>query len=299
MSDIMNVSAPASLETRLREHVRRLASRPRPPWVPEHREARQYIRTHLEASGLAVREEPHREANLTATNLVAEPWPPGDTRPLLVVGAHYDSIPNSAGADDNASAVAALLELAHWLPRAVPPERCRAQVQLVAFDLEEYGMLGSRMHARGLRAANRELRGMISLEMLGYADHRPNSQQLPPHLERLYPSVANFIGVCGNFKSETLVQTTVQGMKTVDGLPVEFITVPGRGEVLPEVRLSDHSSFWDLEFPALMITDTSFFRNPHYHRPGDTPETLDYTFLTKVTLGVCAAVEQLVLAEKV
>src|SRR5262249_3466014 len=129
--------------------------------------------------------------------------------------------------------------------------------------------------------------------MLGYADHRPGSQGLPPHLAPFYPNVGNFIGVCGNTASEALLRVFVEGMKTVAGLPVEVIAVPGNGEALREVRLSDHSSFWDFGFPALMITDTSFFRNPHYHRPSDTPETLDYSFLAKVTAGVRAAVERL------
>jgi hypothetical protein len=87
-------------------------------------------------------------------------------------------------------------------------------------------------------------------------------------------------------------------MKSVPGLPVEFITVPGTGELLPEIRLSDHSSFWDCNYPALMITDTSFLRNPHYHQPSDTPETLDYSFLAKVTAGVCEAVRRILQSER-
>jgi aminopeptidase YwaD len=87
-------------------------------------------------------------------------------------------------------------------------------------------------------------------------------------------------------------------MKSAPWLPVEFIAVPGKGEVLPEVRLSDHSSFWDRGYPALMITDTSFMRNPHYHQPSDTPETLDYPFLAKVTAGICAGARQILEAER-
>jgi hypothetical protein len=136
---------------------------------------------------------------------------------------------------------------------------------------------------------------MISLEMLAYTDQRPGSQKLPPHLAHLYPNVGSFIGVCGNEASRELLQVVTAAMKGVPGLPVEFISVPGTGEVLPEIRLSDHSSFWDRGFHALMITDTSFFRNPHYHQPSDTPETLDYPFLARVTAGVCAAVRRLLL----
>jgi hypothetical protein len=117
-------------------------------------------------------------------------------------------------------------------------------------------------------------------------------------LAKLYPDVGNFIGVCGNEASRALVQAVAQGMKGVQGLPVESIAVPGKGEVLPEIRLSDHSSFWDRDYPALMITDTSFLRNPHYHQPSDTPETLDYPFLGKVTAGVCEAVRQILQSER-
>ena len=135
---------------------------------------------------------------------------------------------------------------------------------------------------------------MISLEMLGFtAPHQP----LPPHLVGKYPSVGNFIGVCGNEASQGLLRVVTEAMKTVEGLPVEFIAVPGNGEVLPPIRLSDHSSFWDRGYQALMITDTAFFRNPHYHRTSDTPQTLDYPFLARVTAGVCQAVWQLLLAK--
>jgi hypothetical protein len=169
-----------------------------------------------------------------------------------------------------------------------------ARLQLAAYDLEEWGLVGSMIHSVELHKSGTPVAGMISLEMLGYADARPNSQRLPPHLTGLYPSTANFIGVCGNEDSRHLLQTVTQAMKTVPGLPVESLAVPGRGEALPEVRLSDHSSFWDRGYRALMITDTSFFRNPHYHQPSDTPETLDYPFLAKVTAGVCRAVASLV-----
>jgi Zn-dependent M28 family amino/carboxypeptidase len=220
--------------------------------------------------------------------------PPQADVPLLVVGAHYDSKPGTPGADDNASAVAALLELGRWIhPRLASLNASFCQLELVAYDLEEYGFVGSFVHSRELQRTGIPVRGMISLEMLAYTDNRPHSQRLPAHLAELYPSVGNFIGVCGNEASRGLVQAVTQAMKNIPELPVEFIVVPGKGEALPEVRLSDHSSFWDRDYPALMITDTSFLRNPHYHQPSDTPEALDYPFLAKVTAGVCEAVSKL------
>jgi Zn-dependent M28 family amino/carboxypeptidase len=283
------------LAARLRTHVEALASTPRPPGSPAHHRAAAYIGDHLRAAGFTVGEET-RNVGMACHNLLTEPLPQDDSLPLVIIGAHYDSIPGSPGADDNGSAVAALLELAAWIgPRLASLGPCRARLQLAAYDLEEYGMLGSALHARELRQARAAVRGMVSLEMLGYTDSRPGSQNLPAHLRGLYPDVGNFIGACANEASVGLMQGIVAGLKGVPGLPVEFIAVPGNGEMLGEVRLSDHSSFWDEGFPALMITDTSFFRNPHYHQASDTPDKLDYPFLARVTQGVCAAVERLLL----
>jgi len=141
-----------------------------------------------------------------------------------------------------------------------------------------------------VREGGRRALGMIALEMLGYADGRPGSQRVPPMLAGLYPDVGDFIGVVGNEASLKLLEGAVRGLKSVPGLPVEHLAVPGAGHVLPDARRSDHSSFWDAGLPALMVTDTSFLRNPHYHQATDTPDTLDYPFLAKVTLGVYRAV---------
>src|SRR5262249_22318635 len=162
------------------------------------------------------------------------------------------------GADDNASAVAALLELAAWIgPQFGSLNSCAARLQLAAYDLEEFGLIGSGLHARQLQKAGTPLLGMISLEMLGYTDPRPGSQRLPPHLAGKYPDVGNFIGVCANEASRPLLRVVTAALKGVEGLPVESIAVPGRGEALAEVRLSDHSSFWDCGFAGLIVTDTS------------------------------------------
>jgi aminopeptidase YwaD len=281
------------LAERLRGHVTALASVPRPPESKEHERARAYILDHLRGAGFTAEEVVHREADLVCRNLLARPEPADDELPLVIVGAHYDSITDSPGADDNASAVAALLELARWVRPHLARGPFKARLQLVAYDLEEYGLIGSYLHSGELRLADAEVVGMMSLEMLGYTDPRPGGQNLPAHLEGLYPDVGDFIGVCGNEASAGFLQTVVEGMKAVPDLPVEFIAVPGNGEMIREVRLSDHSSFWDHGFPALMVTDTSFYRNPHYHQESDRPETLDYPFLAKVTSGVCQAVLRL------
>ena len=277
------------LSQSLRDHVERLATKPRPPGTREHQAAREYIVNHLKQCGFTVKILPYQESGFTCINILTEAIP-GDTRlPLVIIGAHYDSIPDSPGADDNGSAVAALLELARWIRPHLDRGPFKARLQLAAYDLEEYGLVGSFIHSRELAKAGTSLRGMISLEMLGFTDPRPGSQMMPPQLMGRYPTVGNFIGIVGNEASVELLQMVTAGMKSVPGLPVEFIAVPSDGKLLGETRLSDHSSFWDRGFPALMITDTSFFRNPHYHKESDTPDTLDYDFLAKVTAGACAA----------
>lgn len=202
--------------------------------------------------------------------------------PLHIVGAHYDSVPLSPGADDNASAVAALL---HAM-RALAGTRPRTSIVFAAYSLEEYGFLGSREHARSLKVAGTRVGGMVSLEMLGYTSA---TQNYPPGLGLLYPKEGRFIAAVGDWASRPFVSRWVEGMRRVEGLDVQTLAAPGASLLLPELRLSDHSPFWDEGFPALMLTDTSFFRNPHYHLPSDTLDTLDLGFLAKVADGVVRA----------
>ena len=234
---------------------------------------------------------------LHGINLIASRQDSGSdaTRPRLCVGAHLDSRPDTPGADDNASAVAALLEIGRILGGDWPAD-AQLDLELVAFDLEENGMLGGREHAILARQNTVDLRGMISLEMLGYCDHSPGSQSLPRTLAGLYPDTADFIAIIGNQISGPLIEGFRAGATTVEGLPVETLQVPRNGELLQAVRLSDHSPFWDEGFAALMITDTSFMRNPHYHQPSDTIETLDFDFLQHVTEGCVNGIHRLLMA---
>jgi aminopeptidase YwaD len=227
-------------------------------------------------------------------NIIAESPVSVPEVPLFIIGAHYDSVGGSPGADDNASGVAARLEIARALAagRVGPPGR-PLRLQFVAFALEEENMLGSTQYADALFKQRAPLAGMISLEMVGFKSDAPNSQQLPQGYEHLYPHVGNFIGVVGNENSRSLLEAFVAAMKTVEGLPVESLVVPQNGEVLPPARLSDHSPFWDRGYSSLMITDTSWFRNPHYHQKTDTLETLDLDFMACVAEGVVRAIESL------
>ena len=272
--------------------------------VRELRRAADYITAQFQSFGYRTRYDDNRALWRDYPNIIAElPDAPADA-PLLIIGAHYDGVMGSPAADDNASGIAALLEIARVVScsrasvnrgRETALHRSAStpavRLQLIAFTLEEQSMLGSSHHAQQLAGLHTPLAGMVSLEMVGYKSDAPGSQQLPEGLAHLYPNVGNFIGVVGNETSRALVEKFVIPMKSVEGLPVESLVVPGDGEAIPPTRLSDHSPFWDAGYPALMITDTSWFRNPHYHQSTDTIDTLDLGFMAKVADGVVRAVE--------
>jgi hypothetical protein len=272
----------------LRHHVDFLASQPRPPGSEAHAAAQGHIASHFDEHGWTIHHETFQIEGAEGVNIHAlNPGLAAETSMhTLIVGAHFDSRPDTPGADDNASAVAALLEIA----RLLAPAAASRRLQLVAYDLEEWGMLGSGHHVMQLKSRGAPIIGMIALEMLGFCVTDPGSQRMPGGLEGLYPDVGDFIGVVGNERSSSLVDQVATAMRNEPGLKVESLAAPGNGETLPPTRLSDHSPFWDGGLPALMITDTSFFRNPHYHTPADTPETLDYEFLARVTGGVVRAI---------
>ncbi len=213
----------------------------------------------------------------------------GDSaQPPLLIGAHYDAVPGTVGADDNASGVAALLALAEIFaqqPLAHP-------LRLVAFDLEEYGLLGSRAYAEFLKQQNQKLRLMISLEMLGYCSHQPNSQQYPPGLKAFYPDQGNFIALIGNLITLPDLRRLSRAIRE-SGQACEWLPAGQRGQLVPSTRLSDHAPFWDQGYAAMMITDTAFMRNPHYHRTSDRIETLDLDFMTRVCQGLIAGLRAL------
>jgi len=282
---------------RIWQHVKWIAAEPRYAESDRLERCRIYCEQQLTESGWTVERRPFsaNDQMLRSTdgiNLVAQQNSSAfENSDVFVLGAHLDSRENTPGADDNASAVAVLLEVARLLGTAnnvaVPKE---VDLELVVFDLEELGMLGGAFHAESCRQQDRSLIGMASLEMLGYCSHEPGSQTLPEGLRGIYPDVGDFIAVVGNQDSGNLIQHFANAFGLVNQLPCESLQVPDNGNPLPPTRLSDHSPFWDAGFPALMITDTSFLRNPHYHEPTDTPETLDRDFLHKVAEGVLHAV---------
>lgn len=247
--------------------------------------------TQFLGSGWTTTPQAFRAGGKTYRNILAIKHPAGRAAgaPLLI-GAHYDTVMASPGADDNASALTVLLEIAERLKRVA----VRCPVWLVAFCLEEDGLLGSRAFAARLRKTDQSLTGAIILECVGYASQEAGSQQAPPGVPIPVPTVGNFLGIIGNEASRSLVASIEGSARRVSSqLPIVPLTVPSRGEALPDVRRSDHAAFWDEGYSAVMLTDTANFRNPHYHQPTDTIETLDLNFLEGVIDIVMASIQDL------
>jgi Zn-dependent M28 family amino/carboxypeptidase len=209
----------------------------------------------------------------------------------VVVGAHYDTVNNTPGADDNASAVAALLQLANMIREQKPDLNYR--IDFVAYSTEESPYfknkgMGSYFHAQQCKADGLDIKAMLCLEMIGYYSDEPGSQSYPvPQLAAIYPSVGNFIGIVGRQGEEWLVEhTTIAFMQSAD-IKTESIATPG--EMTVYVARSDFMNYWEFGYPALMITDTSNHRNPNYHSPSDTIDTLNFEKMAEVVKGVYAA----------
>lgn len=278
---------------RLKTHVRALSEtfQPRDHQHPDNLERTAgYVADALTRAGGRVSSEPYTAGGASYRNVIATFGPDSEER--LVIGAHYDAAQGAPGADDNASGVAGLLELAAWLGEHPPPMR----VDLVGYTLEEpphfrRSTMGSKVHARGLREQGVKVRAMISIESIGYFSDAPDSQRYPVAALRLrYPSEGNFIAVVGRTDQGELVDRVHRALGTVSGLSSESLAAPRN---LQGVDFSDHASYWDEGYPAVMVTDTALFRNPHYHTPTDTWDTLDYERMAKVVRGVQCAVEAL------
>ncbi|WP_088240960.1 M28 family peptidase [Calothrix rhizosoleniae] len=281
-----------NLKNQLEAHLTQII-RERDPYLATagHFFVQEYIRQELSQWG-SVEIHTFMVGSKTCKNLILN-LPPqaefakGNFSPILI-GAHYDAVPGTKGADDNATGVAVLLELARMF--AVEP--IRYPLQLVAFDMEEYGLLGSIEYANKLKQEQQPLRLMISLEMLGYCDSRPHSQNYPRPLELFYPNCGNFIALIGNWRTLGDLIGISRHIRKV-GVASQWLPVPNGGKIVPETRRSDHAPFWDAGYPAIMVTDTANMRNPHYHQPSDTMATLDLDFLTGVCLGLEKGIRRL------
>jgi len=281
---------------RLATHVRTLSESffPRDWKHPENLDrASAYIRAEFEQANGTVSEQPYQMEGKTYRNVIAAFGP--DTAERIIVGAHYDAAGEFPGADDNASGVAGLIELAYLLGKTTLPMR----VDLVAYTLEEArtldgrGLLrteygGSAVHAASLKERGIPVRIMFSLEMIGFFSDAENSQGYPFSILRLfYPSRGNFIVVIGRLREGWAVRRVKKAMWAASPLPVYSFNVPS---FVAGIDRSDHSNYWKTGYPALMITDTSFNRNEHYHTSQDTPDRLDYSRMAMVVQGVYNAV---------
>ncbi len=258
-------------------------------YYPENiRKAQNYIESVYRDIGLPTRTEPYPYGNRTVSNVVAEISFGKTPGKRFLLGAHYDSVQGTVGADDNASAIAVQLETARQLSQLAKKQDLNLTVKFVSFALEEppvYGTrhMGSRVYAKRAKKEKEPIDGMICLEMVGYTCNTPGCQDYPFPLMFLgYPEEGNFIGIVGNIGSRTLTKTILTAFQKNVELPVVKLTVPFNGWILPSVRLSDHASFWDQGYKAVMITDSAFFRNPNYHLSSDTMETLDIPFMAEL-----------------
>lgn len=246
-----------------------------------------FIKRKLESYGIATEEQKFKVSGKTYKNIIGSVGI--SKNPRIIVGAHYDVCGDQSGADDNASAIAGLLEFARFAKEheAELPYR----VDFVAYALEEppfYGTenMGSYIHAKSLYDNRVDVRGMICLEMIGFFNDMENSQGYPLGIMKLlYPSKGNFIAIVGNFGSSNLVKHVATHMKATS-IGVSTLKAPSWVE---GVNFSDHRNYWEFGYDAIMITDTAFYRNPNYHEKTDTIDTLDFERMKEVVKGVCWA----------
>jgi len=262
--------------TRLRRHIVALTSTPEPRnYLHETslNQAADYITGELVAAGARPTAQPYQVQGRTYRNILGHFGP--ETGPVIVVGAHYDVCGEQPGADDNGSGVAALLELARLLGRQ---PQLPYRIELVAYTLEEPPFfrtrhMGSYVHAEALRRAGVPVRGMVALETLGYFDDRKHTQRYPLGLLKwVYGTRGNYVTVVQKFGNGRFGRQFARQYKRAAGLPVKRFKAPAW---LPGIDFSDHLNYWHFGYPAVLLTDTAFYRNQHYHEPTDTLNRLD------------------------
>lgn len=254
--------------------------------------AARFVEAEMTAAGYTVRPQEFRVGERVCANLEIEIAGGARRDEIVVVGAHYDSAPGAEGADDDASGVASMLALARMFSGKHP----RRTLRFVAFVNEEPPRfwtphMGSLVYAKACKARGDDIRAMLSLETLGYFRDEPGTQKYPPVVSWLYPDRGDFIGFVGNVGSRALVRTAIGTFRANAAFPSEGAALPS---FVTGVGWSDHWSFYEQGFQAIMVTDTAPFRNPNYHTPNDKPETLDFDRLARVTSGLEAVVRALV-----
>ena len=278
---------------RLKAHVGTLSEALHPrDWthVDNLAKCADYIATHFTNAGAAVQSQVFDVEGRQYRNVIGRFGVGKGAK--VIIGAHYDTCGRTPGADDNASGVATLIELAYLLGRDAPAR----EVELVAYALEEPPFfrtqsMGSAVHAKSIAGEKATITGVIVLEMVGYFRDERGSQSYPAILLRLmYPDRGNFIAVAGPWDQGDWIKTVKVGMKGATDLPVYSIRAP---TIVPGVDFSDHLNYWPYGIKAVMITDTAFYRNKAYHTTGDTANRLDYSRMSKVVVAVFEAIRSL------
>lgn len=280
-------SLPVVSAELLRKHVVALADAPVPRSESNKKalvDAGTYIRETFASFGATIEEQPYKVGTQTFVNLIASFGPTEGER--IVVGAHYDVCGEKPGADDNASGVAGLIELGRLL---AANKKLTRRIDLVAWSTEEPPYfstrdMGSWHHAQSLKSANVKVALALSLEMIGYFSDEAGSQTFPsPIMNLIYPSTGNYIVLVARFSESALIRRVKPLMQASTALPIYSANPPA---FVPGVDYSDHRSYWEVGYPALMVTDTAFQRNRNYHKITDTPDTLDYARMAQVVQGV-------------
>ena len=290
------------LREELRANVQKLAGEigERNMWhYAQLNAAADFIEDSFSRTGLRTRRESYQMRGQSCHNIETEI--PGSRPEIIVIGAHYDSVFGSPGANDNGSGAAAVLALAQRFaareteqssPRWTPNKTLR----FVAFVNEEppyflSGEMGSLVYARRCKERGDKISAMISLETIGYFSDAPHSQTYPsPGLGVFYPSVGTFIGFVSNVKSRALLRRVITLFRKHAKIPSEGASLPA---FIPGVSWSDQWSFWQHGYPAIMVTDTAPFRYPYYHSSSDTPDKLDYDRFTLVVSGMEKVIQEL------
>ena len=291
---------PSSTRTRahlveeLRRSVRELTARGQRNVLnaPAYHAAAAWIERSFQEAGYATTIQKFIVDGVECRNIVAELPGAGAGAEIVVIGAHYDSVFGSPGADDNASGVAGLLAIARELRNTRPTRTLR----FVAFANEEpphftTAAMGSYVYAKACRARGERIAAMISVEAIGYFDSTRGSQTYPAFLGALYPDTADFIAFASNIRSRGLLDRCLKTFRDHAEIASEGAALP---EAVPGIGWSDQWAFWQFGYDAIMVTDTALFRNPHYHASHDLPDTLDYERMALVTEGLIAVVKALV-----
>ncbi len=285
------IASEITIRDRLQSHVSMIAGTigERNIWhYLKLKAAENYIRDTFMELGYSVEEQSFDSEGREVKNLLAEL--PGNSNPeeIIVIGAHYDSVADSSGADDNSTGIAALLELARLLEQQKLPRT----VRFVAFVNEEQPFfqtetMGSLVNATQSQKRGEQIVAMLSLETIGYYSEELDSQRYPFPFSFYYPSKGNFIGFVGNLGSRALVRQAIDSFRQHTEFPSEGVAAPSW---IHGIGLSDHWAFWEAGYAAIMITDTAPFRYPYYHSLGDTPDKIDYPKTARVVNGIAKVI---------